>query len=45
MKRSNIPAPNTNIATAQLGAVVISGESPNVLLSEAGGRILSATIV
>lgn len=29
--------PNTNIATAQLGAVVISGESPNVLLSEAGG--------
>ncbi|XGW01890.1 hypothetical protein V3C99_014181 [Haemonchus contortus] len=29
--------PNTNIATAQLGAVVISGESPNVLLSESGG--------
>ncbi|XGW01891.1 hypothetical protein V3C99_014181 [Haemonchus contortus] len=28
--------PNTNIATAQLGAVVISGESPNVLLSESG---------
>ncbi|VDM82528.1 unnamed protein product [Strongylus vulgaris] len=30
-------APNTNIATAQLGATVISGEAPNVLLSEAGG--------
>ncbi|KAK6755506.1 hypothetical protein RB195_014088 [Necator americanus] len=29
--------PNTNIATAQLGAVVISGEAANVLLSEAGG--------
>ncbi|KAK6037096.1 BTB And Kelch [Cooperia oncophora] len=29
--------PNTNIATAQLGAVVIAGEAPNVLLSEAGG--------
>ncbi|WKY10431.1 hypothetical protein Q1695_002638 [Nippostrongylus brasiliensis] len=29
--------PNTNIATAQLGAVVIAGESPSVLLSETGG--------
>ncbi|VDM64720.1 unnamed protein product [Angiostrongylus costaricensis] len=33
-------APNTNIATAQLGAVVISGEAPNALLSETGSQAI-----
>uniref|UniRef100_A0A158PB19 BTB domain-containing protein n=1 Tax=Angiostrongylus cantonensis TaxID=6313 RepID=A0A158PB19_ANGCA len=32
--------PNTNIATAQLGAVVISGEASNALLSETGGQAI-----